>query len=286
MFKRLMKMLSGLVPFWGRGAGTRDVHDDMPLASAPEPRRDAYSSILDFFVDRHDWMYPGSPLAAEAKEELRRMRTGGRRTSPALKRIIRIRPGHVGDTRAAEEELRLLRPAADASLRSPRAYIAPGNCVKLFFPRNDTTPRNQSAATTVRLSNQQAEALARILLKPGSDGIIVFDNNDGMLAVGWHERDGLTVAELRIWMDDEHDLSLAIDASRAARLGNDIGRCLDAMGYTCFKCGKLCDPAAGGDDEPWCRLFPTDHPGIIQFRDICIGCVKRDRLADSQGAVL
>lgn len=100
MLTRLLKLLSGLIPLWGRGgvparggAYGRDI-GELFVACSPRTDREAlapdrigdsphpptradYSSDLDFIIDRHAWEWPGSPWIGRVKAELGRLRAGG-----------------------------------------------------------------------------------------------------------------------------------------------------------------------------------------------------------------
>jgi len=108
--------------------------------------------------------------------------------------------------------------------RPAKANIAPGG-VEISLPLScPVAPGAQTPRKTVRLGAGQAEALSRILLKPGSDPM-PFDGNDGMLMVGWHAC-GDAVARITVWTGDKCDAALTLSAAQAGRLGEDIAGCI------------------------------------------------------------
>lgn len=157
MLTRLLKLLSGLIPLWGRGAAPapggvreRDIGElcdacsqrmdrEPPpsgrIGDSPHPpTRAGYSSDLDFIIDRHAWQWPGSSRIDGARGELGRLRAGGPRlrTRDPVGDLDFIIDRHdaaewCGDPAAASAELDGLR-AADAVGRARADYRVCDKC--------------------------------------------------------------------------------------------------------------------------------------------------------------
>lgn len=321
MLTRTLKMLSGLVPFWRgapersvRNDSDRPCPTPSGCSSALDfivdhhawewpgnPRIDRAraelkdlragvgvpspsATDLDFIVLRHEAAeWPGDTAAAWV--ELKGLRAVARRLCRA-RADYRTCDTCFAFLVAAESTHFTCRRCRDARRvrhgpRPARASVAVGG-VDISLPLHcPVAPGAKRPRTTVRLGAKQADALARILLKPGSDGMgIGFDKNDNMLMAGWHDRANRAVVELNVWRGDECDAVLTLSVAQAARLGEDIAECLagcdhkfvDARnaviesGEMCLKCGAIragsAPVSAGESDQEFWSSPGTSGPGM------------------------
>lgn len=232
LLRRLLKLLSGLTLFW---AGK-------PQGPCPGTWKTSSVSRFEFASN------PKIRVSDIRDRRFRRQRADYRTCDTCDTFLPRDSSSRATCRECAERRVRF-------GPRPVRASVAAGG-VELSLPLDcPVAPGGQRPRTAVRLGSGQAEALSRILLKPGSDGMgIGFDGNDGMLMVGWPSSGPVTV-ELVVRRSGEPDSTLALSAVQAGRLGEDIVGCLGipacdhdfvdarnevvASGEMCLRCGAI-----------------------------------------------
>ncbi len=222
MFKRLLKLLSGLAPLCGRrGAAApralagdnSDLNDLLERILAQNPPTDWEALAPDYVDDRR----PARRADYRACDTCDAFLTGEESSRLTCRRCAARRFRH--------------------GPRPVRVAVAVGG-VELSLPMDcPVAAGGQTPRRMVRIGSGQAEALSRILLKPGSDGMgIGYDGNDGMLMVGWLKH-GTREIDIEAWDGDKRSASLSLTAGQAARLGEDVAACLGII----FTDAPTCD---------------------------------------------
>ncbi len=214
MLKRLLKLLSGLTVFW---AGK-------PRGPCPGTWKTCSISQFELVSNPKIW------VSDIQDRRFQRQRADYRTCDTCDTFLPRDSSSKVTCRECAKRRVRFgARPA--------RASVAVGG-VELSLPLDcHVAPSGQAPRTMVKLGYGQAEALSRIMLKPGSDGMgIGFDGNDSMLTAGW-VLNGHRMAELVVCRSGEPDSTLTLSAAQAARLGEDIVACLGII----FTDAPACD---------------------------------------------
>lgn len=222
MLKRTLKMLSGLVSICrGKGAaapraravGNSDLNDLLERIRRANPPTDREALAPDY-DDRE-------PARADYRvcDTCDAFLSGRESTSFTCRRCADARRVRFGP-----------QPA--------RASVAVGGVVLSLPLGRHAPPGGRAPRTLVRLGTGQAEALARILLKPGSDGMgIGFDRNDSMLVARWRPRGDGQEAELAVCETGSGDETMTLSAAQAARLGEAVAGCLRII----FAVARTCD---------------------------------------------
>jgi len=227
MLKRLLKMLSGLMPLLGRRAGVAGACDVCDMCGAPR-------------VASPFGMYHEAGFTCQACCEAHPP------PAAAVPRSACYRTCEKCSAFLTEGELSCFVCVACRSSAPPRIRLGPRPMrASAAYGGVVLSARNAAGAerpmVQVLLGATQSEALAGMLLKPGSEGMgLGFDWNEGMLMVGWDNV--RRMAELTVCRAGREDEAVGLTERQAARLGTDIAGCLG------IPATALCDHSVDAHD--------------------------------------